>query len=407
MVETEPPPASQEPALTTQNTSSVFRVCLFLHRWTGLLSLPVFLVMVITGSVLIFSEEINQLLGDVPAGTHQQDKEVPARKSIAELTQTAVAQHPGKRLLYLYYEKDRLDRATVRVGDLGFQKEDDGTDVIMDSVSGKSMSTIVPDETFVGWILKLHKEWFLGRPGELVSGFVALLVLISLVSGLFIYAPYAKKAFLGVIRWKSSTRLTQLDLHTVIGVIVLGWALVVTFTGIFLAVAGVTYDNWKMTALQPVLARISADGGEINYQNPPISPDQAVATVQARFPDWRFDWIVWPLTDYSTPRHYAIWMAGPPGPKEHLFETAYVDAVTGELTDTIGFPWYMKVMLLSEPLHFGDYGGMPLKILWVTSAWLTLFITANGAWLWWDRRRRRSANSAPAGKTLMNQGGAA
>lgn len=382
------------PTRPMQTASPVFRTALFLHRWTGLLSLPVFLVMVLTGSVLIFSDEINELMGDVPSGSVQATGNTP-RKGIAELMQAAQASQPGKRVIYMYYEKGRLDRATVRLGEPGYQEENDGFDVIMDTVTGQPMSTIVPDETFAGWVLKLHKEWFLGRPGELVSGFIALLVLISLVSGLVIYAPYARQAFLGIIRWQRGSRITQLDLHTVIGVVVLGWALVVTFTGIFLALAGVSFDRWKVTALKPVNERVSKAAESFDYQHPPITPDQAVATVQARLPNWRFDWIVMPLTDYSTPRHYAVWMAGPPGPTEDLFQTAYVDATTGELTDMIDFPWYMKLMLISEPLHFGDYGGLPLKILWTASAWLTLFITANGAWLWWDRRRRKTSANSP------------
>jgi uncharacterized iron-regulated membrane protein len=51
----------------------------------------------------------------------------------------------------------------------------------------------------------------------------------------------------------------------------------------------------------------------------------------------------------------------------------------------------MKTIVISQPLHFGDYGGLALKLLWTASAWLTLFITANGAWLWWKRRRSRRA----------------
>ena len=30
-------------------------------------------------------------------------------------------------------------------------------------------------------------------------------------------------------------------------------------------------------------------------------------------------------------------------------------------------PWYVKALKLSQPLHFGDYGGMPLKIIWAAA----------------------------------------
>ncbi len=59
-------------------------------------------------------------------------------------------------------------------------------------------------------------------------------------------------------------------------------------------------------------------------------------------------------------------------------------------------PRYIQAISLSEPLHFGDYGGLPLKVFWSLCAWLTLFITANGAWLWWDKRRVRKLAPTPS-----------
>ena len=56
-------------------------------------------------------------------------------------------------------------------------------------------------------------------------------------------------------------------------------------------------------------------------------------------------------------------------------------------------PLYLRIIQLSQPLHFGDYGGTALKVLWVLCSWLALFITGNGAWLWWNRRRRGNSFS--------------
>ena len=41
--------------------------------------------------------------------------------------------------------------------------------------------------------------------------------------------------------------------------------------------------------------------------------------------------------------------------------------VTITLLDVAGIremPWYAKALSLSRPLHFGDYGGLLLKIIW-------------------------------------------
>ena len=35
-------------------------------------------------------------------------------------------------------------------------------------------------------------------------------------------------------------------------------------------------------------------------------------------------------------------------------------------------PWYCKALALSQPLHFGSYGGLPLKLLWAALTLLGL-----------------------------------
>jgi uncharacterized iron-regulated membrane protein len=48
-------------------------------------------------------------------------------------------------------------------------------------------------------------------------------------------------------------------------------------------------------------------------------------------------------------------------------------------------PWYVKTLLLSQPLHFGDYGGLPLKIVWALLDILTIIILGSGVYLWLKR----------------------
>jgi len=42
----------------------------------------------------------------------------------------------------------------------------------------------------------------------------------------------------------------------------------------------------------------------------------------------------------------------------------------------------MSVLLLSQPLHFGDYGGLPLKLLWALLDLATITVLVSGLVLW-------------------------
>lgn len=62
-------------------------------------------------------------------------------------------------------------------------------------------------------------------------------------------------------------------------------------------------------------------------------------------------------------------------------------------------PWYITALLLSQPLHFGDYGGMPLKIIWALLDLVTIVVLVSGVYLWWKRLRQRGdAEAAEAAR---------
>jgi uncharacterized iron-regulated membrane protein len=79
-----------------------------------------------------------------------------------------------------------------------------------------------------------------------------------------------------------------------------------------------------------------------------------------------------------------------------------INAETGELAGKRDLPWYMTALLLSQPLHFGDYGGMPLKIIWALLDLVTIFVLGSGLYLWIVRSRAavalpRSSSTAEIG----------
>ena len=46
---------------------------------------------------------------------------------------------------------------------------------------------------------------------------------------------------------------------------------------------------------------------------------------------------------------------------------------------------------MSQPLHFGDYGGMPMQILWALLDIATIIVLGSGLYLWLKR-----GNAVPA-----------
>jgi uncharacterized iron-regulated membrane protein len=82
-----------------------------------------------------------------------------------------------------------------------------------------------------------------------------------------------------------------------------------------------------------------------------------------------------------------MFMRGDSSLTARLFKPVLIDAQTARLTDSRDVPWYLATLLISQPLHFGDYGGMPLKIIWLILDVITIVVLWTGLMLWWKKRK--------------------
>jgi uncharacterized iron-regulated membrane protein len=366
------------------HATAMFRTCLWLHRWTGLLAAPFFLVLCLTGSVLIFHDEVDRFLGDAPPVAAAP----PAPLGLDGLAAAALAHAPGMAMQYLGLDPDTPDRARAGVARPGEKRLSEGRPLLLDRGTGRLLPFSPPQSTFTGVLLKVHSKWFAGLPGQLFGSVVGLFVFICLATGLIIYGPYVRRLAFGAVRRGRSSRVVQLDLHNFFGVVVLGWAAVVSVTGIFLGIGTLLITLWQNTGLKAM----AGDG----LSPPPalVSVETAAAAAKTAMPERTFKFVFFPGTEFSSPRHYTFLIYGSRAYNNKLFDVVLVDAGTGAVSAASPLPWYLQLILVSEPLHFGNYGGLILKLLWIASTWLALFITGNGAWLWWSKRRARAASVA-------------
>ncbi|MGU3538048.1 PepSY-associated TM helix domain-containing protein [Methylobacterium sp. A54F] len=374
--------------------SRTFRINLWLHRWCGLIATPFFLVLCLTGTVLIFHEEIDAWTGAEPALEATGD---PIR-SLDNLVAAAQALHPGKRIVAVDLDEDHPEHLTVNLAEPGARALAGSQPVVLDTRTGAVLPRPDPRTTVTGILLTLHANWFLGLAGQLAGGGVGLLVTVCLVSGIVVYGPYVRGLAFGAIRRGRGEALRQRDLHNLIGVATFGWTVLVSVTGIALALGGVALMAWQATELRRLTAAYVATERTVGEgATPAASLDAIRGAAEAARTGWRATLMIYPGTAFSTDQHFTVLLTGPTGLQKRVFEIALVDARTAGVAEVAELPWYLTLVRLSQPLHFGDYGAWPLKVLWNLLAWAALFITGNGAWLWWTRARPRRVRRRAAG----------
>jgi uncharacterized iron-regulated membrane protein len=99
--------------------------------------------------------------------------------------------------------------------------------------------------------------------------------------------------------------------------------------------------------------------------------------------------IAFPGTPFTSSHHFAAFMRGDSPLTSRLLKPVLLDGETGDVADSRALPVYLQALLISQPLHFGDYGGMPLKLVWAALDVLTIVVIGSGLYLWLARRRKR------------------
>ncbi|MES2032621.1 MAG: PepSY domain-containing protein [Pseudomonadota bacterium] len=361
-------------------TRGGIRAWYLVHKWTSLICTAFLLLLCVTGLPLIFHHEIDDLTGAhaelaTPAGGGE-------LLSLDRIMARALAERPGEVGLFMSFDEDR---PVVNVT-TGPRPDAPETQMHLRSFDQRTAEPLPPQEGGVmDFILRLHTDLFLGLPGLLFMGLMGFLFFIAVVSGVVVYGPFMKKLDFGTVRTRRSSRLKWLDYHNLLGIVTLAWASVVGLTGVINTLSQPIIQVWQATQLAEMTAPYRA--------LPPVDPRElgsinaAVETAKGAAPGMRPQFVAFPGGYFSSKHHYAVFMQGDTPLTKKLLTPALVDAQTGELTAMRKMPWYAQGLLLSQPLHFGDYGGLPLKILWAVLDIITIIVLGSGLYLWLGRRR--------------------
>ena len=372
------------------NNSRRIKTWAWVHKWSSLVCTVFMLLLCITGLPLIFHHEIGHLLGTeveapkMPAGT--------PRASLDRVIEVAHALHPERVVQFVSQPEDDDGLWFVTLTPTP-APTDDFKSVAVDARTGQVLAQPKFDEGFMWVMLKLHVDLFAGLAGKLFLGFMGLLLLVAIVSGVVLYAPFMRKLDFGTVRRERRPRLKWLDLHNLLGIVTLVWAFTVGATGMINTWADLLIKYWQYDQLSSLLAP---------YKGQPETPKAERASVQrslevalAQAPGMKVSFIAFPGTAFSSPHHNTVFLRGNEPFTSRLLQPVLVDAKTNEATASPKLPWYLTALLVSQPLHFGDYGGMPMQILWALLDIATIIVLGSGLYLWLKRGKTAPA-AAPA-----------
>lgn len=204
----------------------------WLHLYPGLVSAIIVFFVCITGTIIVYSDEIIEL----SAGDARYVAEVKESKvSVDDLINIIKKEYPKRKAVsYLVAYKD--PQRSVRFNT--FSKEEGLRMVYIDQYTGKILKDD-PTIYFFYITAHLHDSFLLGKTGQWIVDIATLIFIIELVTGLCLWWPkrWNKTARNGSlkIKWKSTTKRLNYDLHKVLGFYAFGFLLLLSLTGLIIA----------------------------------------------------------------------------------------------------------------------------------------------------------------------------
>ena len=376
------------------------RTLLRLHVWLGITIGFFWALQGLTGAVLMFNRD-----GQTAwfAG-HQQGPILPFDTIIARAGAATHAKvthletfGPDPALMYAYHDTPAGERVAVVDGRTG---------AVLD-VRDLEAPLPVGGSTFP-WLLRLHEALLGGDTGQLVVGSSGILLLSSILVGL--WNAWPQRSWRDSFRtslWRTPTR-RLIGWHRMIGLIVVP-ALVVTFLcGIYLAFA---------PKLRPLLAEVA--GYQMPFKAKPqseaprvaISAERAFQLARAHFPGATMVRLVLPTAKSPV---YLFRLLQPDDERRWAgTSTIAIDPATGAVVnayDSRNGPLANRFTDEIYTIHTGDLGGAPGRALMLLAG-LSLpffYVTGLTTWLWARQRKRRNrAGQAgtPAIGRLAGEGG--
>ncbi|MBN8749039.1 PepSY-associated TM helix [Xylophilus ampelinus] len=351
-----------------------------IHSWAGIVTGLLLFVVCFSGAVVVFKNEIDRW----------------ANPSLAALPR---AQVPLSLDTLLRNVRDAYPRAQVEAialpdavtpshfvylrepGAAGMQPE--RFKVAVRSDDGRVVGRV--DSQFGQFLRMLHVFLFVGP--RWIVGFLGVAMLVLIATGFVIHRKILAELF--TLRWGRSLRVVMSDLHKAAGIWGLGFHIVIALTGAWLGLAPVFERAAQSLQARPEAA-VKAPTGAAAMR----SLDELRATAVAAVPGLAPRRLV--LQRWGRADAQAIFGGELAG---HLASTTRVtlDGASGQVRQVLDprrAGLLTQIDALMEPLHFGDFGGLPLKWLYFFLGLTPAFMSLSGTLIWLDGRRQRGAAGA-------------
>ena len=301
-----------------------------IHLWTGIRVGLYVLLISITGSAIVFRNEIFEAAGKPKLVTVSGQRLPPE-----EIKQIVHRLYPGYAITFLWEAKLPNQATEVWMENNGKQRQR-----LFDPYTGKDLGdSIHPAIRLVSWLSDLHTDLLFKKTGRVVNGVFSMVLTLLCVTGALVWWPGAMNWFRSVIfNPKANWKRLNWELHSVAGLWTFGLVFMWAVTRIYVAFPA------------PFQKAIDHYFPLREYRQEPLAQAPRQTNLDAKF-----------VLAADTGKTFT----------RRRYRPNYS---TGD-----------KIIRWLTYLQFGNFAGWRTKALWVILGLSPAFLFLTGALMWWNR----------------------
>ncbi|MEG4508365.1 PepSY-associated TM helix domain-containing protein [Microcoleus sp. F6_B4] len=350
-----------------------------IHSIIGIFLGLIFVISGLTGSAIVFREEADRALNQKLMQVTPQ----PKKASIDRIFDAVGQAYPNLRSSFIRFPKTR--DATYSFS--GLLPDKNHLEVFVNPYTAKVLGSRIVERSLINFLHTLHYTLLLKTPGHMAMGFVGILLLLTTLTGTLLWTGWRNLKIGFKIRWRAPAPLLNYDLHNVGGIL----------TTILLSILAVTGS--AIIAAQFLLAG-GGGGGDVPAAKPvpdrtPIALSKLLPKADAALPGGKISYVQFPE---DLGNKLVITKSFPEQKTGRFdFSTVEVDRFTGKIlkAEKVLSPNpVFKVLLVVVNLHYGTFGGIFTRILYIFIGLMPAVLLITGLAMWKRRRWQKARGKA-------------
>lgn len=367
------------------------------HVYLGVIAGAIVAFVGVTGSILVFQDEIDRALNRELFDVMAQQRKMPFEEIVPLIRE----KYPALKMDYIMNVYDDDPNYAYRVFNFTAEEE-----TFINPYTGEMSGKRIHESSFIHIVTELHRTLLIPVAGRYIVGLATLCLLILTISGLRLWIPQKWSHLKSVltVNFKTSFKRQNYDWHNVLGFysapVVSLLALTgfcITFSPLVIALLFILDGKSPQGVAELLGAKSSYTAGAV-----PLTLKQVMDQGKKTLPGSKVAGLAFPPDSTGS---YRLDMKSEGLPKDGRREMIIIDQYTGKilLNSRKDFPEAGNAYLSwLTPVHYGSFGGRPTQIVALVGGLMPLLLFVTGFIIWWPRYQKQKKNEARGKSRFMS-----